>query len=60
LLGFTPGGSPTAGGGAMLGLSGLVVSDPVDGPVPLRLVWARARPPDRRRIAIVAYRRFIV
>jgi hypothetical protein len=44
----------------MLGLGGLVVLDPVDGPVPPRLVWAKARPPDRRKIAIVAHRRFIV
>jgi hypothetical protein len=44
----------------MLELGGLVVLDPVDGPVPPRLVWARVRPPDRRKIAIVAHRRFIV
>lgn len=60
MLGFTPGVSPTFGAGAMVGLDGLVVLDPVDGPVPPRLVWARARPLDRRKIAIAAHRRFIV
>jgi hypothetical protein len=44
----------------MLELGGLVVLDPADGPVPLRAPWARAKPLDRRKIAIVAYRRFIV
>ena len=60
LPGLAPGASPTFGAGAVLGLGGLVVLDPVDGPVLARLVWARARPPDRRKIAIVADRRFIV
>jgi hypothetical protein len=44
----------------MPGLGGLVVLDPVDGPIPLRLPCARVRPPDKRKIAIVAYGRFMV
>jgi hypothetical protein len=44
----------------MLGLGGLLMLDPVDGPIPPRVPCARAIPLERRRIAVVAYRRFIV
>ena len=60
MLGFTPGANPPLGAGAMLGFRGLVVLDPVDGAVPPRVPWARARPLDTRKIAIVAHRRFIM
>jgi hypothetical protein len=60
LLGLTPGAIPTVGAGAMLGFRGLVVLDPVVGAVPPGVPWARARPLDRSKIAIVAYTRFIM
>src|SRR5260370_14305315 len=55
LPGVAPGASPRFGAGAKPGLRGLVMLDPVDGPIPPRVPWARARPPDRSKIAIVAY-----
>lgn len=49
---FTPRAGPTFGADAVLGLGGLVVLDPEDGPIPPRLVWARARPPMRIHVDI--------
>jgi hypothetical protein len=58
LLGFTPGARPTVasfdGEGIMVGFVAPVVFG-----IP-KVLCARARPPDRRKIAIVADRRFIV